>query len=255
MSKVVIHGVSIAKKTFSEVMEEIEEHLLNHQNLKTIYTPNTEIVMDCKDNTMLKQIINEGHWVTPDGIGLIYGSKMRKFPLPERVTGYDISMELLKFAHREHLKLYFLGGKPGQAQKAAEKVKAQYPNIEETAYHHGYFDGIPKDNPGAKEELKIVESINKFQPDIIFVGLGSPKQELFIDRYKEQIEGKIIIGNGGVIDILSGSTKRAPDIFIKLGLEWFYRLIKEPKRIKRQMAIPKFLFTVITDKNSVKEEE
>ena len=109
---------------------------------------------------------------------------------------------------------------------------------------NGYFN--------IEDEEEIVMEINSTNPDVIFVGLGFPKQEEFIQRNKEKLKGKIIIGNGGVTDILSGLSRRAPDIFNKLNLEWFYRLLQEPSRIKRQMALPRFIVNVITDKNSVK---
>jgi N-acetylmannosaminyltransferase (EC 2.4.1.187) len=99
----------------------------------------------------------------------------------------------------------------------------------------------------------VIEDINRSKPDIIFVGFGFPKQELWIDKNKDKINATVMIGNGGVIDVLSGRVNRAPDIFIKLNLEWFYRLIKNPSRIKRQIYLPMFLIKVIFDKNAINQ--
>ncbi len=99
--------------------------------------------------------------------------------------------------------------------------------------------------------MELIDEINSVKPDIIFVGLGFPRQEIWIDANRDKLNGKVIIGNGGVMDILSGNAKRAPEIYQKLGLEWLYRLIKEPSRIKRQIALPKFMLHVLFNKDVV----
>lgn len=254
MEYVNIFGVKIFNIDFQEAIN-IANRFLKEDRNHSIITPNTEIVMAAKDDEELRDIINGADLVIPDGIGLIYGSKMRSLPLKERVTGYDVSMELLKILNESGGSLYMLGGKPGVTDKAEEKIKKDYENIKIAGHHHGYFKGIHRGMKGDPEELEIIEEINSLKPDIIFLGLGFPKQEMFINEYKDKLNSKIIIGNGGVMDILAGNMKRAPEIFIKLHLEWFYRLLKEPSRIKRQVAIPKFIFEILKDKDSVKVEE
>src|SRR5699024_5837411 len=131
----------------------------------------------------------------------------------------------------------------GVAKRAMEKVSEKYPGIRIVGEHHGYF----------KDDKQVIRQINYSKADILFVGLGFPKQESWIDKNGKELETvKVAIGNGGVLDLLAGDAKRAPKIFIKLGLEWLYRLILEPSRIRRQLAIPKFLFHVIIDRNAVK---
>lgn len=254
MEYVNIFGVKIFNIDFQEAIN-IANRFLKEDRNHSIITPNTEIVMAAKDDEELRDIINGADLVIPDGIGLIYGSKMRGHPLKERVTGYDVSMELLKILNEIGGSLYMLGGKPGVTDKAEEKIKKDYENINIVGHHHGYFKGIHRGMKGDPEELEIIEEINSLKPDIIFLGLGFPKQEMFINEYKDKLNSKIIIGNGGVMDILAGNMKRAPEIFIKLHLEWFYRLLKEPSRIKRQVAIPKFIFEILKNKDSVKVEE
>lgn len=251
MEKRTIFGVEIDNINFEEAIEEIKSYLRG-ETLKVIYTPNTEIVMSAKDDENLKMLINSGDMITADGIGLIYAGKIKGKPLKQRVTGYDLSMGILDIANIEGYSLYLLGSKPGVAEIAAENIKNKYNNIDLVGNHNGYFKGSHNGNPNHPEELELIQDINEKKPDIIFVGLGFPGQENWIYNNKNKICGKLIIGNGGVIDILAGNSKRAPEIFIKLNLEWFYRLIKEPSRIKRQMAIPKFIFTVIFSKDVIK---
>ena len=133
---------------------------------------------------------------------------------------------------KNNYSLYLLGGKDGIAEAAAKNIKDKYPNIKIAGFHHGYFKGSHLGLIGEKEELELIDEINNVKPDIIFVGLGFPRQEIWIDANRDKLNGKVIIGNGGVMDILSGNAKRAPEIYQKLGLEWLYRLIKEPSRIK-----------------------
>lgn len=251
METISIFGVKVYNITLYETTRLLEEFLKQDQ-LRTIYTPNTEIVMAAKEDESLKAIINEGDLIIPDGIGLVYGSKIRKKPLRERVTGFDTSLRLLEIANKNRYSLYLLGGKDGVAKDAARNIKKEYPNINIVGFHHGFFKGSHLGLKGEKEEKEIINEINCLRPDIVFVGLGFPRQELWIHNNKNNLKAKVIIGNGGVMDILSGNMERAPEVYQRLGLEWLYRLIKEPSRIIRQVAIPKFLFHILFNKNSIK---
>lgn len=242
MDKVKIYGINICNTTLNESTKIAEEYLKGDK-LRTIYTPNTEIVMAAKSNYGLRDIINRGDLIVPDGIGLIYASRMKKKPLTERVTGFDLSIKLLEIGNKNSYSIYLLGGQEGIAKKASKNIKNKYPEINIAGFHNGYFKG--------EEELEIIEDINSKKPDIIFVGLGFPKQEIWIDENKDRLRGKVIIGNGGVMDILAGNSKRAPEIYQKLGLEWFYRLAKNPSRLKRQLVLPKFMLEVIFKKDII----
>ncbi|MGI5948748.1 WecB/TagA/CpsF family glycosyltransferase [Peptoniphilus sp.] len=250
MEKVKIFGVEIFNIT-SDECENILRQFLKSEKLNKIFTPNTEIVMAAKRDEELKNLVNSADLVLCDGIGLIHASKMRNKPIKERVTGFDTSIKLLEIADEKGLNLYFLGGKEGVAKEAKEKVEEKYKNLKVVGYHNGYFNSKIDGKEDTSEEKKIIEEINSKDTDIVFVGFGFPRQEKWIDKMGDDIKAKVIIGNGGVLDILSGRANRAPDIFIKLGLEWFYRLIKDPARIKRQIDLPKFLLAVLRDKNSV----
>jgi len=250
--KVDIFGVEIQDTTLQQLIGELKVALENKKFCK-VFTPNTEIVMMAKKSDGLKNELNKGTYVIPDGIGLIYGARLRGVRLRERVTGYDTSVELLRLAQKEGYGLYLLGGREGVAEEAKKQLEKNYPGIRITGYHHGYFKGSHTGDGETPEELSIVDEIQKSHTDILFVGFGFPRQEIWINFHGENLGVTVAIGNGGVIDILSGQAKRAPDIFIKLGLEWFYRLVTNPSRIKRQAVLPLFLVEVAMNKNSISE--
>ncbi|WP_313165710.1 WecB/TagA/CpsF family glycosyltransferase [Sedimentibacter sp.] len=244
MDKLSIMGVRIDNMSMNETMDVIKDKIKNEEQY-IIYTPNTEIVMMCHKDEEFMELINKSDINVPDGIGLIYASKIKNHPLKEKVAGYDLSVNMLKLANENNLKLFVVGGKPGIADEAMENVHREYPNINIAGSQHGYFKGTHLGKNGDDEELIVLDKINKAEPDILFVGFGAKKQEQWIEYNRDKINAKIIIGNGGTLDGLAGKVKRAPDIFIKSGLEWLYRLIKEPKRIKRQILLPIFMIKVI----------
>ncbi|MGM0396660.1 MAG: WecB/TagA/CpsF family glycosyltransferase [Bacillota bacterium] len=252
IDKVDIFGVEIQNTSLHRLMGQLEQALEEKRFCK-IFTPNTEIVMAAKKSSRMREELNKGTYVIPDGIGLVYGARLRGIKIEERVTGYDTSMELLRLAHREGYGLYLLGGREGVAEEAVKRLRMEYPGIRITGYHHGYFKGSHTGDAATAEELLIVDEIRESGTDILFVGFGFPRQEIWINNHGENLGATIAIGNGGVIDILSGQAKRAPDIFIRLGLEWFYRLVTNPSRIKRQAVLPLFLLEVALNRNSISE--
>ena len=244
MDKLSIMGVRINNISMNEVLKLAEQKIKNDEKYM-IYTPNTEIIMMCQKDEEFLNIMNKSDINVPDGVGLIYAGKIKKFPLKEKVAGYDLSINLLKMADEKGLKLYAVGGRPGVAEAAMQNIQKKYPGIKIVGAHHGYFKGTHLGEFGHEEEIAVIEDINRHKPHILFVGFGAKKQEQWIEYNKDLINANIIIGNGGTLDGLAGIVKRAPDIFINLGLEWLYRLIKEPKRITRQIVLPVFMFKVI----------
>ena len=255
MDKLSIMGVRINNISMNEVLKLAEQKIKNDEKY-IIYTPNTEIIMMCQKDEEFLNIMNKSDINVPDGVGLIYAGKIKKFPLKEKVAGYDLSINLLKMADEKGLKLYAVGGRPGVAEAAMQNIQKKYPGIKIVGAHHGYFKGTHLGEFGHEEEIAVIEDINRHKPHILFVGFGAKKQEQWIDYNKDLINANVIIGNGGTLDGLAGIVKRAPDIFINLGLEWLYRLIKEPKRITRQIVLPVFMFKVIFgNKDIVKKIE
>ena len=136
--------------------------------------------------------------------------------------------------------VYFFGGAPGVAVAAAKRMKKVYPELKIIGGHHGYFDD--------EEEKKIIADIKRLSPSILLVGLGAPKQEKWISAHLQEVGVKVAIGIGGSFDVMAGNVKRAPKIFRKLGLEWFYRLATQPSRWRRMLRLPKFALTVLRKK-------
>lgn len=243
-----ILGVSFSNSNMMVTIRTLD-NLLEEKN-KTpfkplhIVTANPEIVMKGTENPEFLKILNEADIVTPDGIGIVIASKITQQDINERVTGFDLVINLLQARNVERKKttVYALGAKEDVIKLAMRNLRQRFSEIEFIGYHHGYFES------NSKEEEAIVKDIQSKEPDILLVGLGSPRQEEFIYKYKSNLNAKISIGCGGTFDVLSGKIKRAPKFMQKIGLEWFYRLLKEPKRLKRQLVIPKFLFKVICSK-------
>ena len=231
-------GVSISKITMEEATGKIRE-FVRSDSFHSIYTPNPEIVMLAENDPEFHQILEEADLVVPDGIGVVIASRIKKGEkLPERVAGYDLVQNTMKEAVKEGYKYYFFGSKPGISEKAAEKMREAYPGIQIIGTRDGYFK--PED------EAQIIEDINASGANILLVALGAPRQEKWIEANKHLLPHvRVAVGVGGSLDVMSGTVKRAPEAFQKVGLEWFYRLLKEPTRFKRMLVLPKFLVKVI----------
>lgn len=232
MEKINILGVKFDNVNMAEAISKCKE-FINGDKSNLIVTPNPEIVMRAKDDSEFMDIINNASLVIPDGIGVIKAGNILGTPLKERVAGYDLICNLLKEGKDGSISFYFFGSKPGYAMEAKKKLEEKYPEIKILGVHDGYF------KPEA--EKSIMEEIKSLKPDVLLVGLGAPKQEKLINKYLNDGIFKIAIGCGGSIDVLSGNVKRAPKLFIKMHMEWAWRVIKQPTRIGRMMVLPKFL--------------
>lgn len=231
-------GVPISKVTMDQAVSKIREFVAS-DDFHMVITPNPEIVMRAKEDEAFHQIIEEADLVVPDGIGVVIASRLKKGErLEERVAGYDLVQNTMKEAVTQGYKYYFFGSKPGTSEQAAEKMRQAYPGIQIVGTRDGYFK--PEDEP------EIIEEINRSGANILLIALGAPKQEKWAMAHSKALPGiKVAIGVGGSFDVMSGNIKRAPMAFQKLGLEWFYRLLKEPSRFMRMLVLPKFLIKVI----------
>lgn len=236
MEKVSILNIPVTNTTKQQFVHSMIQQSKMQNNPIKIVTANPEIIMLAKENPSYESLLLSSDHVVADGIGVVIGANMLGTPLQERIPGYELVHEFLKNAPADANSFYFYGGKPGVAQAAATKAIELYPQASIVGVSDGYGqDGTPEE---------IAAKIAQLQPNYIFVALGAPKQEEWINQYSKLYKNSIMMGVGGSFDVLSGQVNRAPKIFIKLNLEWFHRLITQPTRAKRMLKIPQFLFAV-----------
>lgn len=233
MEKCNVLGIKYNNTTVADAAEKIY-NLSCAANHGYIVTPNAEIAHTCFKNEDLKKAVINADVILPDGAGVVMASKIIGRPLKCRVTGVDTTKRLLSLMSSGKKRLFILGAKPGVCQKAADNILKSYSNINIVGVHHGYF----------KDDAEVIGLINDAKPDVVFVALGYPRQELFMYRNKMKINA-IMIGIGGSVDIFAGEAKRAPEFFINHNLEWFYRLLKQPYRIGRMMKLPAYIMRAV----------
>lgn len=239
-----VMGVGFDSLTMAEAVEKART-LMQARRAAYVVTPNPEIVMRCREDAAAMAAVQQADLVLPDGIGVIYGAKILGTPLKMKLPGIDFATTLMGKLAQEGKSVFLFGSKPGVAETAGERLQARFPGLVIAGTHDGYFT----------DDAPVIEKINAVQPDLLLVCLGAPKQELWMQRNAHRLNVGLMAGLGGSLDVFAGNVKRAPKFFQKLGLEWFYRLIKEPSRIGRMMKLPKFLFAAIGQKLRGKRHE
>lgn len=232
--KIDVMGVFFDNVTMEEALDKARA-ILEQGTPCYCVTPNPEIVYEAMHDEGFRSLLNGAAMVLPDGVGVLLGAKLLGTPLKEKVSGVDFAAALLPLLREMGKRLYLLGSKPGVAELAAEKLLERCPGLQICGMADGYF----------QDEAAVVAKINAAAPDVLFVCLGSPKQERFMQNHLGEIHATLMIGLGGSLDSFAGTVKRAPDWMIRLGLEWLYRLIREPRRFKRMLRLPKFVFAVL----------
>lgn len=232
--KLEVMGVRFDNVTMDEALERART-LMAAPGAACVVTPNAEIVYEAMRDPALCQLLNDADLVLPDGAGVVLASRILKTPLKQKVAGVDFADRMLALLAQTGGRVYLLGGKPGIAELAAENMRSKHPGLTICGTADGYF----------REETAVVEKINQAQPDFLFVCLGAPKQELFMERHRGELQVGLMAGLGGSLDAFAGTVKRAPQWMINCSLEWLYRLIKEPRRFGRMLRLPKFLWAVI----------
>lgn len=209
-----------------------------------VMTPNSEMLVEAKKNKKFREVLNSTSLNIPDSIGLLYMAKFSGKKLPQRVTGVDTVTKVCKRLSNNH-QVFLLGAGEGVAQKAAKKLQAINPKLRIS----GTYAGTPKD----EDAPEIIRRINDARPHLLLVAYGAPAQDLWINKHLDQLASvRVAIGVGGTFDFLAGTKKRAPKIMRRLGLEWMYRLVKEPRRIGRiWRAVVVFPWMVICNRRSI----
>ena len=225
--KTEILGVRFDNLTQQEAAQRGRQ-LLEEDKFHYVVTPNPEFLLAAEKDPEFRRVLNAADLVLPDGIGVVYSAKILGTPLKERVPGIEFAEAMLSALNEMGGRLYLLGAKPGVAEEAGRRICARYPDLVLCGTHDGYF----------KDEQAILPEIAAAKPDLLFVCLGAPKQEKWMARWGQHTGAKLAIGLGGCLDVFAGNVQRAPERWQKLGLEWAYRLKKEPKRIGRMAKLP-----------------
>lgn len=235
--KEVILGVQVNTENYDQLIPKVFSNIEDKKK-SLVVAINPEKLMKAKEDPELKALLNRAEFQIPDGIGVIIASKLKKGNITSRITGIDMMDRIVREAARTGHSVFLYGAKPGVADKAAQQLKQTYPDLIVAGTQDGY----------ESDPSKVIDSINKAQPAILFVAMGSPKQEQWIEQNRDNLYPTLYQGVGGSFDVLAGNVKRAPAAFQRMGAEWLYRLLKEPSRLKRQMNLPLFLFEVFKQK-------
>ncbi|WP_142827168.1 WecB/TagA/CpsF family glycosyltransferase [Planococcus soli] len=230
-----ILGVPFVNTSQKDFISTLQSRIAK-QEKTFVVTANPEIVMHSLEDDQYKQTLAKAQYITADGIGIVKAAAIIGKPLPERVSGYDLMLDLLETADKNRSSVFFLGAAEEVLQATVKKAKQNYPGIQIAGSHNGFFDW---------NDHVLPQQIKNAAPDIVFVALGFPRQEQWIGANIDKFDKGVFIGIGGSFDVFSGTVKRAPELWQKMNLEWFYRLVKQPSRWKRMLVLPKFAATVI----------
>jgi len=241
MKKAKILGVKIDHVTMEQAVSRITE-MIAQPKPHLVVTANSEMVMMANDDPLLYEIIERADLVVPDGIGVIWASRLLNNALPQRVPGIELMQSLLAESAVHQWRIFLLGAEPGIADQAAQAIRESYPGVNIVGTYHGYF----KQNP--TEQQHVISMIKASRPDILFIALGVPKQEKWAAAHLGRLGVPVAMGVGGSFQIFAGTVQRAPLWMRRSGLEWLYRLIKQPWRIKRMLILPRFVFWVFFEK-------
>lgn len=235
-----IHNISL-----NETIDLIDQFITKRQQA-IVVTPNVDHIIKLQEDEEFKRIYKNASLVLADGMPLLWAAKFLGTPLKAKISGSDLFTRLCEHSADKGYSIFFLGGRPDSAVKAKERLEKKYPQIKIVGVYSPPY-GFEKDG---KENSKIVNLIRETNPDILFVGLGAPKQEKWIYQYHKELNVPLSIGIGASFEFVSGMIKRAPVWMQQVGLEWFWRLMMEPKRLWKRYLIhdTKFFWLVLKQK-------
>ncbi|EUJ26122.1 beta-1,4-N-acetyl-mannosaminyltransferase [Listeria floridensis FSL S10-1187] len=245
MSRIKFLGSQLDVLTMAETLQVIAKYIEEGKIVQHV-SLNASKVYLIDHNERLQRIVNQAEIVSADGSSIVLAGRFLGQKVPERVTGIELFLNVVKLAAKRGYRVFYLGATDAVVQRVAAKQQAQYPTLQVAGYRNGYFsDG---------EAVKIAKQIRASQADILFVGFSSPQKEFFIDQYKETMGVPFIMGVGGSFDVVAGKTKRAPRWMQKVGLEWFYRFLQEPRRMFKRYLLSNsyFIWKVLKERVRLK---
>jgi len=241
-----ILGVRVDAVTTAEALD-IMERFVQEGRPRQVVTVNPEFVMAAQTNEAFRRVLDAAALALPDGIGLLWAARLLGRRLPERVAGSDLVPRLAERAAAHGWRLFLLGAAPGVAEQAAARLVARCPGLTVVGTYAG--------SPAVAEEDDIVARVRAARPDLLFVAYGAPAQDLWIARNLQRLGVPVCMGVGGALDFIAGVRKRAAAWVQRLGLEWLYRLLQEPWRWRRQLALPRFVLAILRERMRGKGNE
>ncbi len=235
--RVPVKGIGFDRLSMEEAVRDAAA-LMAEEGGHYIVTPNPEIVWLARSMPELHSALNGADLVIPDGIGIIYAAWILGTPLVERVPGIELTEHLLDICAEQGIPVYLLGAKPGVAERAGENLKKRHSGLVVAGCGDGYF----------QEDEPVLASLRASGARLILVCLGFPRQELWMASHRDEVGPALMLGVGGSMDVFAGDVKRAPEGWRRLGLEWLYRLISQPSRIRRMIKLPVFLLSVVWER-------
>lgn len=236
-----ILGYKIFRNSKSEALEVIKSF-----KKVNIISGNPEVIYNAINNKVLEENFKGvKSFIIPDGIGIKIAAKLLKTEVKEKIAGIELMLDIISYCEENKKSIYLIGAKNETLKACVANLIVKYPNLTIAGYHDGYFN--------EEKEIEIIKDIKNKSPEAIFIAMGSPRQDVFITKYMEELPSKIFMGVGGSFDVIGEKINRAPRWMINLGAEWLYRVIKEPYRIARLTSIPKFLYMVLKSKRNMEE--
>ena len=242
--RIYIHGVGVDKLSFEQAISKIKLHLTqDDSHLAAVFTPNAEMIYRASCDACIAALLNSGDINTADGVGTVWASRMIGTPLPGRVAGIELGEAALEAAAERGLGVFLVGGKPGVADRAAERLEQRFAGLSIVGMHHGYFED------GGDEEVKLKTHIRQSGARLLIVCLGFPRQESWITDNKNELGTiRVAMALGGSLDVWSGNVRRAPAPIRKMRLEWMWRILRDPRRWRRAAALPRFVILTIRNR-------
>lgn len=234
--RIPILGVDVDRVSMIEAVERIDSFLLEDRP-HLVATADASMIVAALDDPEFGQILKGADLVTPDSVGILWAAKRMGMPMAERVSGVDLVDALCQRSADQGTRIYFLGAAPGVAEMAAERLRLRHPGCLIVGTRHGFF-------PPESDEI-VAREIAETQPDILFVAMGIPRQERFIAKTAAIVGARVSMGVGGSFDVFSGRTRRAPKVIQRLKLEWFWRLLLNPRKYQKVMSLPTFVWRVL----------
>lgn len=237
--RIEILGVPVDCVSMAGTVEFVEASIRAGRQVSVLAVNPEKIIKAQTDATVMRLLRNSGLLI-PDGIGVVLAAWIFGLGKMQRVPGSELMPRLCELAAQKGHKVYLFGANPKVNSRAVQRLLERYPGLQIVGHQHGYVNDV--DMP------ELIERINASEAQMLFVALGSPRQEMWIEHYAPHLNVKIFQGVGGTFDVIAGTVKRAPWLFRTAHLEWFYRLMAQPKRLLRQTALPKFVYQVLLRK-------